>query len=189
MRFDTKAILKLMKQSWKGGGVKIRRFERGLRDMIFLTGAGWALLIPKESCPGELAAQMVIWLADMPRIGDSKWVVKGSDPQDIPTEESDADLRRFTSGSYDTGLGCLPLRTETDALFQYGEYRAEAAAFPLEAAAVIASGANLGFIDPTIHIARWKDEVTEALFWVCDNVGNVPQDVLDAAKRFVRQEH
>ena len=187
MRFDTKAIVKLMKQSWKGGGVKIRRFERGLRDLLFLTGAGWALLIPKENCPGELAAQMVIWLADMPRIGSSKWVVKGCDPQDIPTEESDADIRRFECGSYGTGLGCLPLRTETDALFQYGKQRA--AAFPMEAANVIASGANLGFLDPAAHIARWKDEATEASFWVCDNAGNVPQDVLNAAERFVRLEH
>ena len=50
MRFDTKALLKLMKQSWRGGGVKIQRTEhRGLWDSFFITGAGWALLIPKEN--------------------------------------------------------------------------------------------------------------------------------------------
>ena len=27
MRFDTKALLKLMKQSWRGGGAKIQRTE------------------------------------------------------------------------------------------------------------------------------------------------------------------
>ena len=65
MRFDTKALLKLMKQSWRGGGVKIQRTEhRGLWDSFFITGAGWALLIPKENCPGEIAGQIVTWLAD-----------------------------------------------------------------------------------------------------------------------------
>ncbi len=49
MRFDIKAFLRLMKQSWQGGGVKILRTEhRGLWDSFFITGAGWALLIPKE---------------------------------------------------------------------------------------------------------------------------------------------
>lgn len=33
MKFDIKAFLRLMKQSWRGGGVKIQRTEhRGLWD-------------------------------------------------------------------------------------------------------------------------------------------------------------
>ena len=36
MRFDIKAFLRLMKQSWQGGGVKILRTEhRGLWDSFF----------------------------------------------------------------------------------------------------------------------------------------------------------
>lgn len=121
MRFDTKALLKLMKQSWRGGGVKIQRTEyRGLWDSFFITGAGWALLIPKENCPG-------------------------------------ADDR--------------------------------AAAFPLDAFAVVQAGANLGFLDTEAGIACWKDEDTHGLFWLCDNAGNVPQDVLDAVKHFTPQKH
>ena len=78
MRFDIKAFLRLMKQSWQGGGVKILRTEhRGLWDSFFITGAGWALLIPKEHCPSEITGQLVTWLADMPKIGESKWVAKG----------------------------------------------------------------------------------------------------------------
>ena len=161
MRFDTKALLKLMKQSWRGGGVKIQRTEhRGLWDSFFITGAGWALLIPKENCPGEIAGQIVTWLADMPKIGESKWVVKG----------------------------CLPLCTATDALIQYGADD-RAAAFPLDAFAVVQAGANLGFLDTEAGIACWKDEDTHGLFWLCDNAGNVPQDVLDAVKHFTPQKH
>lgn len=153
MRFDTKALLKLMKQSWRGGGVKIQRTEhRGLWDSFFITGAGWALLIPKENCPGEIAGQIVTWLADMPKIGESKWVVKGCDPQDIPEDD-------------------------------------RAAAFPLDAFAVVQAGANLGFLDTEAGIACWKDEDTHGLFWLCDNAGNVPQDVLDAVKHFTPQKH
>ena len=112
MRFDTKALLKLMKQSWRGGGVKIQRTEyRGLWDTFFITGAGWALLIPKEHCPGEIVGQIVTWLADMPRIGDSKWVVKGCDPQDIPEGDRTIDISRYTTGDYKTGMSCLPAMT------------------------------------------------------------------------------
>ena len=38
-------------------------------------------------------------------------------------------------------------------------------------------------------IACWKDEDTHGLFWLCDNAGNVPQDVLDAVKHFTPQKH
>lgn len=142
MRFDTKALLKLMKQSWRGGGVKIQRTEhRGLWDSFFITGAGWALLIPKENCPGEIAGQIVTWLADMPKIGESKWVVKGCDPQDIPEDDRTIDISRYTTGNYEAGIAC------------------------------------------------WKDEDTHGLFWLCDNAGNVPQDVLDAVKHFTPQKH
>lgn len=189
MRFDTKALLKLMKQSWRGGGVKIQRTEyRGLWDSFFLTGAGWALLMPKDHCPGEIAGQIVTWLADMPKIGESKWVVKGCDPQDIPESDRTIDLSRYTTGNYETGMACLPLCTATDALIQYGEDN-RAAAFPLEAFAVVQGCANLGFLDAAAHIALWKDEDTKGLFWICDNAGNIPQDVLDTVKHFTPQKH
>lgn len=35
MKFDYKALLKLMKKSYKGGGIKIIRTERELRDCFF----------------------------------------------------------------------------------------------------------------------------------------------------------
>ena len=90
MKFDYKALIRLMKKSYKGGGIKIIRTERGLRDCFFLSGAGWALLIPKEKCPGEVTGQIVTWLADLPRIGYAAWVVKGFDPK--PLEPAERDL-------------------------------------------------------------------------------------------------
>ena len=42
MKFDYKALIRLMKKSYKGGGIKIIRTERELRDCFFLSGAGWA---------------------------------------------------------------------------------------------------------------------------------------------------
>lgn len=102
---DIKAFLRLMKQSWRGGGVKIQRTEhRGLWDSFFITGAGWALLIPKEYCPSEITGQIVTWQADMPKIGESKWVAKGCGPQDIPEGDKVTDLSRYTAGTYETGM-------------------------------------------------------------------------------------
>ena len=54
-------------------------------------------------------------------------------------------------------MACLPLCTATDALIQYGADD-RAAAFPLDAFAVVQAGANLGFLDTEAGIACWKDE-------------------------------
>ncbi len=189
MRFDIKALLRLMKQSWRGGGVKIQRTEyRGLWDSFFITGAGWALLIPKEHCPSELTGQIVTWLADMPKIGEFKWVAKGCGPQDIPEGDKAIDLSRYTAGTYETGMVCLPICTTTNALVQYSGSNL-VAAFPLDAFAVVQAGANFGFLDAETGIAHWQDEDTQGLFWLCDNADNIPQDVRDAAARFTPQKH
>ncbi len=118
-------------KSWQGGGVKILRTEhRGLWDSFFITGAGWALLIPKEHCPSEITGQLVTWLADMPKIGESKWVAKGCGPQDIPEGDKAIDLSRYTAGTYDDRQGhALPICTATNALVQYSGSNL-AAAFP-----------------------------------------------------------
>ncbi len=54
---------------------------------------------------------------------------------------------------------------------------------------MVQAGANLGFLDTEAGIACWKDEDAHGLFWLCDNAGNVPQDVLDAVKHFTPQKH
>ena len=83
---------------------------------------------------------------------------------------------------------CLPICTTTNALVQYSD-RNLAAAFPLDAFAVVQPGANFGFLDAETGIARWQDEDTQGLFWLCDNADNIPQDVRDAAARFTPQKH
>lgn len=99
MTFSTKALLRLMKQSYKGGGLKVLRAEVSLRDCFLVSGAGWALLIPKEKCPGEITGQLVAWLADMPRIGDGSWLVKGYDPQPMEAAEKPPACRNTLPGS------------------------------------------------------------------------------------------
>ena len=39
MTFSTKALLRLMKQSYKGGGLKVLRAEVSLRDCFLVSGA------------------------------------------------------------------------------------------------------------------------------------------------------
>lgn len=179
MRFHTKALLKLMKQSYKGGGVKVLRTEIWLRDSFFLSGAGWALLIPKEKCPGELAGQLVAWLADMPRIGDGYWLVKGYDPQAMEQAEKDLCVPNYTRSGYSLGMKHLPVRTETDLLVQLGDKTV--AALDLDAEAVIDGGLNLGAFDPAVRVAQWQDEDTDALFWAHNDINNVCEMARTAA--------
>ena len=96
MKFDYKALIRLMKKSYKGGGIKIIRTERELRDCFFLSGAGWALLIPKEKCPGEEPAERDLAIADC------------------------------TALTYNLGMKPLPLRTETEFLVQLGNFETAA---------------------------------------------------------------
>lgn len=137
MTFSTKALLRLMKQSYKGGGLKVLRAEVSA-GLFLVSGAGWALLIPKEKCPGEITGQLVAWLADMPRIGDGSWLVKGYDPQPMEAAEKAACVQEHTAGVYTLGLKLLPLRTETDVLVQLGDKTV--AALEQLAADVVAPG-------------------------------------------------
>ena len=179
MKFDYKALIRLMKKSYKGGGIKIIRTERGLRDCFFLSGAGWALLIPKEKCPGEVTGQIVTWLADLPRIGYAAWVVKGFDPKPLEPAERDLAIADCTALTYNLGMKPLPLRTETEFLVQLGNF--ETAAFDLDAFAVVSGGANLGAFDPGVILARGTDEDTEAWFWIWNDITNVPEIARTAA--------
>lgn len=179
MRFHTKALLKLMKQSHKGGGIKVLRTEMYLRDCFFLSGAGWALLIPKEKCPGELTGQLVTWLADMPRIGDGYWLVKGFDPKAMEPAEKGLCVPEYTSRTYNLGMKPLPLRTETDFLVQTGDRAV--AALDMDAEAVVDGSVNLGAFDPGTLVAQWQDEDTDALFWAHNNIDNVNDIAQDAA--------
>lgn len=179
MKFDYKVLIRLMKKSYKGGGIKIIRTERELRDYFFLSGAGWALLIPKEKCPGEVTGQIVTWLADLPRIGYAAWVVKGFDPKPLEPAERDLAIADCTALTYNLGMKPLPLRTETEFLVQLGNF--ETAAFDLDAFAVVSGGANLGAFDPGVILARWTDEDTEAWFWIWNDITNVPEIARTAA--------
>lgn len=179
MRFHTKALLKLMKQSHKGGGIKVLRTEMYLRDCFFLSGAGWALLIPKEKCPGEITGQLVTWLADMPRIGDGFWIVKGFDPKPMDPDEKSLCVPDYTSRTYNLGMKPLPLRTETDFLVQLGDRAV--AALDMGAEAVVDGSVNLGAFDPPAFVAQWQDEETDALFWADNDIVNVCEKARTAA--------
>lgn len=179
MRFHYKALLKLMKHSYRGGGIKVLRTEVYLRDCFFLSGAGWAMLIPKEKCPGEIVGQLAAWLADLPRIGDGYWLVKGYDPHPMEPAEKDLCVQDRTRGVYNLGLKPLPLRTETDILLQLGDKHI--AALDVEAFDVLDGGVNLGAFDPGVHTAQWKDEDTEAIFWADNDIGNVCKAAREAA--------
>ena len=171
-----------MKQSYKGGGLKVLRAEVSLRDCFLVSGAGWALLIPKEKCPGEITGQLVAWLADMPRIGDGSWLVKGYAPQPMEAAEKAAGVQEHTAGGYTLGLKLLPLRTETDVLVQLGDKTV--AALEQLAADVVSPGLNMGAFDPGARVARWQDEETEAQFWACNDIGSVPENARTAAEKF-----
>ena len=160
MKFDYKALIRLMKKSYKGGGIKIIRTERELRDCFFLSGAGWALLIPKEKCPGEVTGQIVTWLADLPRIGYAAWVVKGFGPKPLEPAERDLAIADCTALTYNLGMKPLPLRTETEFLVQLGNF--ETAAFDLDAFAVVDGGAQF---EPFRNALR---ERNIPVFPVCD---------------------
>lgn len=180
MRFHYKALLKLMKHSYRGGGIKVLRTEVDLRDCFFLSGAGWALLIPRETCPGEIVGQLVTWIADLPRIGDGYWLVKGYDPHPMEPDEKTLCVQDRTRCVYPLGLKQLPLRTETDILVQLGDR--SIAALDIEAFDVLDGGVNLGAFAPGVHAARWTDEDTGALFWADNDIGNVCSAAREAAE-------
>lgn len=182
MTLDTKALLRLMKASYKGGGIEIFRREHHLRDCFFLAGADWALLIPKENCPGEITGQIVTWLADMPRIQGAFWAVKDCMPQPVPAEEQMSILSSYLGGTYEQGMKPLPFFTKSFALLQKAD--GTCAAFSTDGFDVVHLGENLGFLDPQRFLARWQDEKSEALFWLHDRADALTPEIIDAVHTY-----
>lgn len=178
MRFDTKAIARLLKSSYKGGGVKIARTEYKLQDTFFLAGGGWQLMVPKASCPGEVIGLICGWLGDMPLIGQTVWVYKGCGLDNCGLQ--DPFWEPYLAGSYCTGAKPLPLYTSSLRLFKGMDGRV--AAFEQTACAVVGAGLNLGGLDE--DAAQWLDEETDAAFWADNQAGSLTAEVYAAAKNY-----
>ena len=108
--------------------------------------------------------------------------------------DGDRDLARVALREAQEETGVHGLHLEDGAIFDLDRHWIpERGAVPghwhFDVRYVVQAGANLGFLDTEAGIACWKDEDAHGLFWLCDNAGNVPQDVLDAVKHFTPQKH
>ena len=79
---NEKALAKLMKAAYKGGGVKVFRSPE---DVLYLAGPGWACAMLWAYAPGPVLGQIAAWLHGLPEKGECWWCLDDAkdDPQPI----------------------------------------------------------------------------------------------------------
>lgn len=74
MTINDKALVKLMKSGYKGGGVKIYRYRD---DVLFLNGGYWTYVTPWQTAPGNVLGLIVEWLHTLPAANEGVLAIRG----------------------------------------------------------------------------------------------------------------
>lgn len=83
MTLNEKALVKLMKAAYKGGGVKVYRTER---DVLCLCGPTWACAMLWKYVPGPVLGLIAGWCHGLPEKGQGWWCMDayGEQPEPVP---------------------------------------------------------------------------------------------------------
>lgn len=88
---NDKKLVRLMKDAYKGGGVKI---WRAANDVLYLAGPGWACAMLWEYTPGSVLGLIASWCHGLPHKGEGWWCMDATReapepldgmPEPIPT--------------------------------------------------------------------------------------------------------
>lgn len=79
---NDKKLVRLMKDAYKGGGVKI---WRAANDVLYLAGPGWACAMLWEYTPGSVLGLIASWCHGLPRLCQGWWCMDacGDTPEEL----------------------------------------------------------------------------------------------------------
>lgn len=85
---NDKALVRLMKEAYKGGGVKVWRTEWRYIDLLVISTGFWAMAMPMEQAPGKVLGLLGEWLRRLPLIGEAYLLRSKLEPEPLaPTVE------------------------------------------------------------------------------------------------------
>lgn len=163
MNLNSKVLVRLMRNAYKGGGVKVYRQD----NTLFISSGWWAVATPWQYVPGNVLGVLAEWLHHLPRAYEGVWCIKGN-------EDGFGDLTDETSGFCTLTERTAPVSDLKLLALYAGEQQAGQAAdasvfwFPTDAMQML-DGSKAGELlrceDNTLW-GRWYDEEYAAVVWV-----------------------
>ena len=165
---NEKALLKLMKSAYKGGGLRVARQDRpGLStDCLALRAGHWAVLLPMDAAPGKVLGLLAEWMRELPLIGQSWLLLSGEEPerQAEPDNVLAALQNAARAGLYCQGMKPAGLTLRECDVFQLGD--GEILLFAPDLLDLVRSQANMGLYCAAVAEAYWQDEETGTEVWL-----------------------
>lgn len=83
---NDKALVRLMKEAYKGGGVKVWRAEWDYQDLLLISTGYWAMAMPMDQTPGKVLGLLGEWLRRMPLIGEAYLLRHKAEPERLEVQ-------------------------------------------------------------------------------------------------------
>lgn len=162
---NEKALLKLMKSAYKGGGLRVAR-QAMTTDRLILRTGNWAVSLPMDAVPGKVLGLLAEWMRELPLIGQSWLLISGEEPerQTAPDDTLDVLQEAARAGLYAEGMKPAGLIIREYEVFQLGD--GEILLFRPDLVDLVRSRANMGLYYGDDESAYWQDEETGAEAWL-----------------------
>lgn len=162
---NEKALLKLMKSAYKGGGLRAAR-ETSRGDRLTLRTGSWAVSLWMDEVPGKVLGLLAEWIRELALPGQSWLLLSGEEPErQLVPDDTLAALRQATqAGLYCQGMKPAGLTMRGYDLFQLGD--GEILLFRTDLIDLVRSRANMGLYNGEDESALWQDEETGAEVWL-----------------------
>lgn len=164
---NEKALLRLMKTAFKGGGVKAWRTVLDHSDTLLISAGFWTVAMPMEQVPGKVLGLLCEWLRRMPLIGEAYLLRGKMEPERLDTAYDV--MQELIADMSDTAFS-VPLKPTP---FYVGDKRALQRRDTRQMMFFSAGSLDLadnflftGAARPDGTLAQWRQPDTDVVVWL-----------------------
>ena len=164
---NEKALVRLMKEAYKGGGVKVWRTEWDYVDLLMVSTGFWAAAMPMEQVPGKVLGLLGEWLRRLPLIDEAYMLRQRTEPERLNVREDHMPLLLEAQDDLDFTVDLKPTP------FYVGDKRAlqrrddrQMLFFKAELLELAGGFLHTGAANRSGQLAQWRQPDTDAVVWL-----------------------
>ncbi|WP_418972335.1 hypothetical protein [Allofournierella sp.] len=180
---NEKALVRLMKEAYKGGGVKVCRVDWSYLDLLVISTGFWAVSMPMEQAPGKVLGLLGEWLRRLPLIGEAYLLRNKADPERLdPAQKSATELLSRREGcQFAVDLKPTPFYVGNKRALQRRDDR-QMLFFTAGLLELVDGFLHTGATDTDGDLAQWQQVDTDITVWICPRVDVDPERAAILAK-------